>query len=558
MPIRYDIAAGVPQGQSFSPMNMLAQMQQMDYRDQQNALAQMQMAEYQRKLQADMATRALGGEAGFNIADPRLVGRAVQLGGLEEGVRIANLQRQLEALRAQEEAQRAAAESTRGQLRLSQREFEELKLPKSQLEAARERRMAEQAEASAANIRAEQALRERRYGEIELPKSQLEAVREQRLAEQAAASAEESRGRMRLAEREFEELKLPKSRLEAKKLGFEAAREEREGKKLEFEINKEQLDRDAKVLERFENQAAKIYNMNGRGYENFRSAALRENEVFGKMLPEQYDANALAGFIETAGSTRDRLKSASDYELREIQSPDGSTRVVAILKKAPQMGAIPVPGAAGAKPADYGFMPGPPDTGLVTRTNPRTGLAELITPVQPGQAAVAQPGAAQPAIGRLIPSEIRPTAEAPVGSAAYNNKRFATEVLDASGFNAETGNDRVSELIRKSTSGGLQTRAAGVRGFFGGASPGMEAIGEIKTIINDAILKKLDGKLGAGISNEDREFIKSTLGNLDDPNIPANQRLASWNSAKRVLMKYANTGQSAASANRPSLDEIFK
>lgn len=89
----------------------------------------------------------------------------------------------------------------------------------------------------------------------------------------------------------------------------------------------------------------------------------------------------------------------------------------------------------------------------------------------------------------------------------------------------------------------------------------MEAIGQIKAIANDIILKKMNGKLGAGISNEDREFIKSTIGNLDDPSIPANQRLASWNSAKQILMKYANTGgqpAAGAPANRKPLTEIFQ
>jgi hypothetical protein len=125
MPVRYDIAAQVPQyGGGFDPMNMFAQMQTMDYRQRQNALAEMQMAEYQRKLQADMATRALGGEAGFNIADPRLVGRAVQLGGLEEGVRVANYQRQMESLKASEAAQRAAAANQASEADIRRQRFE--------------------------------------------------------------------------------------------------------------------------------------------------------------------------------------------------------------------------------------------------------------------------------------------------------------------------------------------------------------------------------------------------------------------------------------------------
>lgn len=497
MPVRYDIAAQVPQAAAGQdPMNTLAQMQMFGYRQQQNALAQMQMQKLQQELQAQQAIRGMAG--GLNINDPNVINR----------------------IWAQDP------------------------------EFARQ-----------------------------IYASQLAGQREQRMAEQAAAAAEEARTRTGLAKREFEEIKLPTSKLgeqklgleaeklglEKQKLGAEVVKEERAGKKLEFEMNKEALDKDAKVLEKLENYGAKVFNMNGRGYEDFRAAAVKEHPEFDKMLPPTYDPDALAGFVDTAASTRDKLKSAADYEYREITDATGATRVVAIPKKSPQAGAIPVKGAEGAKPADYGFMAGPPDTGLVTRTNPRTGEAELVTPRQPimtppeGKmgARVEQPASAQ---GGLIPSEIRPTAEAPVGSAAYNNKRFATEALDAVGFNAQTGQDKITDLIKKSTSGGLQTGAAGIRGFFGGATPGMEAIGQIKPIVKDIILKKLNGKLGAGISNEDRSFIEGAIGNLDDPSIPANQRLASWNSAKAILMKYANTGQPAAGApaNRKPLSEIFQ
>lgn len=486
MPVRYDIAAQVPQA-SAGPdiMNMMAQYQAMGYRQQQNALAQMQMQEYQRKLQAEQALRGLTP----NFDDPRFVQQAYQY---------------------DPDYARQAYQA--------------------QLSGLRERRMAEQADAAARNLQAEQALRERRYTDIE----------------------------------------LPKAGLEKEKLGLEKEEAGLRGKKLGLDINKEALDRDAKTLEKLENFGAKVFNTNGRGYDDFRQTAIKEHPEFEKLLPPTYDPDVVSGFIDNAASTREKLKSASEYEYREITDATGATRVVAIPKRSPQAGAIPVPGAAGVKPPDYSFMPGPPDTGLVTRANPRTGEAELITPRQPAANVMAPAlppangmAAPAPAPARMIPSEIRPTAEAPVGSAAYNNKRFATEVLDASGFNSETGEDRVSNLIRKSTSGGLQATGAGIRGFFGKAPEGMEAIGEIKTIINDAILKKLNGKLGAGISNEDREFIKSTLGNLDDPSIPANQRLSSWNSAKRILMRYANTGQTGAAqpgaaAGRPSLDEIFK
>lgn len=516
MPVRYDIAAQVPQAQSggFDPMNMMAQLQGMGYRQQQNALAQLQMQKLQQELQAQQAIRGMAG--GLNMSDPNVVNR----------------------IWAQDP------------------EFAR-QIYGSQLAGQREQRMAEQAAASAANIRAEQALRERRYGEIDLPKSQLEAERERRLAEQAAASAENIRSEQTLRQRKFEELDLPKFGLEKQKLGAEAKKEELAGRKLEFEINKEALDRDAKTLEKLENFGAKVFNNNGQGYDEFRKMAVKEHPEFENMLSPQYDPDALAGFVSNAASTREQLKSASDYEYREVTDATGATRIVAISKKSPQAGAFNVPGTTGMKPKDYGFMAGPPDTGLVTRTDPRTGQAELVTPNQP----IMAPPEGKMTNRALIPSEIRPTVEAPIGSAAYNNKRFATEALDAVGFNAESGEDKISQLIKKSTSGGLDVAGAGLRGFFGKATPGMEAIGQIKAIANDIILKKMNGKLGAGISNEDREFIKSTMGNLDDPSIPANQRLASWNSAKQILMKYANTGgqpAAGAPANRKPLTEIFQ
>jgi hypothetical protein len=476
MPVRYDIAAQVPQA-SAGPdiMNMMAQYQAMGYRQQQNALAQMQMAEYQRKLQAEQALRGMTP----NFADPRFAQQVFQYDP--------EFARQLYG---------------------------------SQLAGARE-------QASTENVRAEQRLRERKYSEIDLPR----ASREQQ------------------------------------KLALETEETALRGKKLGFEINKDALDRNAKTLERMENVAAKVFNTNGRGYEDFRQMAVKEHPEFEKMLPAAYDPDVLSGFIDNAASTREKLKSASDYEYREITDPTGATRIVAIPKRSPQAGAIPVPGATGAKPADFGFMPGPPDTGLVTRTNPRTGEAELVTPRQPvmtpAEGKFGERVSGAPAPNRIIPSEIRPTTEAPVGSAAYNNKRFATEVLDASGFNAETGEDRVSQLIKGSTSGGLQAKAAGVRGFFGGAAPGMENIAKLETIKNDVVLKKLAGKLGAGISEGDRQFIEKLMGDIANPEVPANQRLAAWNQVKGMMVKYANTGQTARAqpsrvTERPSLDEIFK
>ena len=516
MPVDYTIASRVPQmsGGGMDPINMLAQFQAMDYRQRQNALAEMQMAEYQRRLQSEQALRGLGGEAGFNIADPRLVGRAVQLGGLEEGVKIANLQRSLEQLKASEEAQRAQRDVAYGGLALRQKEYEEVTRPEAQLRREK--------------LEFEKSTEGRKYMEA-ISKADISALD---LAIKQTARAQDTLS--------------------------------------------------GSTPETWSQDYDRIKQLDPQFAAKFKADKFPGQELIDKTMQN-------ADFVRQMAEERIKAQIKPEFEYQQVQDAAGNTRIVAIPKRAPERGAITVPGAEGAKPADYGFMPGPPDTGLVTRTNLRTGEAELVTPRQPimapaegkfdarangmapaapvnAMAAPAAPAPAPaPARGALIPSEIRPTAEAPVGSAAYNNKRFATEVLDAAGFNSETGEDTVSKLIRGSTSGGLQAKAAGVRGFFGGASPGMENIARLETIKNDVVLKKLSGKLGAGISEGDRQFIEKLMGDIANPEVPANQRLAAWSQVKGLMVKYANTGQPSAPAarggapaERPSLDEIFK
>ncbi len=68
------------------------------------------------------------------------------------------------------------------------------------------------------------------------------------------------------------------------------------------------------------------------------------------------------------------------------------------------------------------------------------------------------------------------------------------------------------------------------------------------TLVNDIVLERMNGKLGAGVSNEDREFFKSLQGNLDNPSIPVETRLAAWNEAKRRMAKYAGDAGAAPKA----------
>ena len=78
-------------------------------------------------------------------------------------------------------------------------------------------------------------------------------------------------------------------------------------------------------------------------------------------------------------------------------------------------------------------------------------------------------------------------------------KLIATGILNSVGFNPSTGFDPVSEMIRQSTSGGLQKAAAGLVGSLTGEpTSGMEEISRLKAIASDMTLQMSGGSLAAG------------------------------------------------------------
>jgi len=135
MPVRYDIAAQIPQyggGAGYDPINMMAQIQAMDYRQRQNALAEMQMAEYARKMQAMQQLRGLTP----NFEDPRFAQGAWQYDP-ETAMQLQNVIRQSAAQRASEAAQRATAGYHTGMLTLAQ-EKQRLETPEIQAKGRKE------------------------------------------------------------------------------------------------------------------------------------------------------------------------------------------------------------------------------------------------------------------------------------------------------------------------------------------------------------------------------------------------------------------------------------
>lgn len=132
-----------------------------------------------------------------------------------------------------------------------------------------------------------------------------------------------------------------------------------------------------------------------------------------------------------------------------------------------------------------------------------------------------------------------------IGSEAAKNRTFGQSVLEDAGFNPATGTDKVTKLIEDSTSGGLQRAlAGGVEWATGVSTPGQKAISQLEVFANDKVLAKLGGKLGAQVSDQDREFIKKTMGDIANPDLGVGRRLAAWESVKRVMAKYAGIAPS--------------
>jgi hypothetical protein len=115
------------------------------------------------------------------------------------------------------------------------------------------------------------------------------------------------------------------------------------------------------------------------------------------------------------------------------------------------------------------------------------------------------------------------------------------KTLDLFDYNAKTGENSISNLIKASTSGGLEKLGSEAVGFITGkATPGRVAIGQLASLKDNMTFEKLRGKLGAQISDADVRLVASTMGDIANADIPANERLAKWeNVVLPILMRGA-------------------
>jgi hypothetical protein len=140
-------------------------------------------------------------------------------------------------------------------------------------------------------------------------------------------------------------------------------------------------------------------------------------------------------------------------------------------------------------------------------------------------------------VENLAAARARGTATGEAAAAKEAQRSAAIATLASIGYNPETGEDDISRLIARSTSGGLQAGAAGIARFLGGTTEGMTAINELQAAANSITTDILGGRLGAGISNTDREFILAALGDVGNEQKTAGERYAGWTRAKNRMVQ---------------------
>jgi hypothetical protein len=135
---------------------------------------------------------------------------------------------------------------------------------------------------------------------------------------------------------------------------------------------------------------------------------------------------------------------------------------------------------------------------------------------------------------------------------AATSAAAAQAFLTSAGYDPETGADAVSKLIPKSTGGLLQTAGAKAAGALNITTSGQEAIGQLASRSSKLVLDLLGGKLGAGVSNADREFMLQAVGDIGNSLLPTGVRLAAWNDLMSRMKTAAGGASAAASAAAPA------
>lgn len=270
-------------------------------------------------------------------------------------------------------------------------------------------------------------------------------------------------------------------------------------------------------------------------------------------LPETYDPNFVRQEMLAATKVKDQLTLFAPKP-KEVKRADGSIIFLDENPNSPSYGKEVLPSQA---------------TGMTPFQIEDLKVKQGQLGVSKGQLALAQENAVKPvfnaAAGGFVapPSKENPQGKfiPATGIQASKDQQAAVKALQSAGYNPATGEDNISKLIAKSTSGGLEAGAAATLAFFGKSTEGRKAIAALEGTANQIATDLAGGKLGAGISNTDRDFIVSALGDVSNPMKTAAERLSGWTAAKERMVRTglipAPAGAGATNAPANNIDALL-
>jgi hypothetical protein len=155
-------------------------------------------------------------------------------------------------------------------------------------------------------------------------------------------------------------------------------------------------------------------------------------------------------------------------------------------------------------------------------------------------------GAAQPPTPGLR-EPLRSLAPAPIGTEEATGQKSALKFLDAIEYNPETGSSRPAELLQ-SVGGGRPTQILyGLQRAFGMSTEGTRGEARLSASQKNLLLDKIGGSLGGkSFTDEDRKFVMEAIGGLDDTAVPVGDRLSKFDEAVRMLSRRAGVSYKEA------------
>lgn len=159
-------------------------------------------------------------------------------------------------------------------------------------------------------------------------------------------------------------------------------------------------------------------------------------------------------------------------------------------------------------------------------------LNGMLAPPMQLPSAAPQP---QPA----VPTPLKSYAPAPIGTKQAQEQNSALDLLNAFEYNPETGSSRPAELLQSAGGGRTQQVWEGLTNILGISTPAARAGGRLASSQKGAVLKMIQGKMGQGFTDQDRNFVMDSIGDLDNTGIAIGTRLEKFDEAMRMLARNA-------------------